>query len=725
MLLTRVALKRFGMLDQQEYEFSSGLNLVKGPNEAGKTTLQEAILFALLGNPRHKTLEHTKRVEGRIAWRQERPFSVTIEFVDDSGTLYQLRKDWDAGTVCLTNLGTGESQHDIGVVQHIIREMLGCGSLKLLQSTICVEQDDIAEISTGQREIGDQLQSIVTGGDAEEATVTTVLSDLGKAIAEMERGWRTHAPTNPGPIKVKQDEVDDMAARLSDMRPQVERVEEAKEQLLILKVELAKIDGELGPMRSLQRLCDRSTEWQERRDTWKAKEEELEQKIEQMEDAQREIDQANEALGAYPGFEAADAQTEHKLARLQREAELLAEDIGKRSAALGQLRAQQAAEPPVRVGPPRAALLGAAAGIVSLLIGLALGVAGSSTAGTLFGLFGLLLGIGCLAWLGVSLRRPPAPDLASQIATLEADLEQLRCRQQDTATELTEGLIPFECRTWQEFEDRLNDYKQLVNQRQTAHTRREALLGGHELDTLVEERRTVSRNRRDAAEALSQPDVQQAAKVTPVEYEQLKHSIKQLEAEEAEKRQEQVRHQTRRDDASRSIEDIHRLEEQQAAAERSLGALKERLAVCQLAREVMRLAKEQTMRSARDELEPRIAVYLSRITLGRYDKVEVDDALNLRVFSQEKGDWTTPAELSRGTVDQLYLAVRLALLDLLYRDSSPPLLLDDPFVKFDPDRRKQAIALCKEIAQDHQVLLFTCHDYYDKAGDWIVELVSP
>jgi len=43
-------------------------------------------------------------------------------------------------------------------------------------------------------------------------------------------------------------------------------------------------------------------------------------------------------------------------------------------------------------------------------------------------------------------------------------------------------------------------------------------------------------------------------------------------------------------------------------------------------------------------------------------------------------------------------------------------------VKFDPDRREQAMALCKEIAQEHQVLLFTCHDDYDAAADWVVEL---
>jgi uncharacterized protein YhaN len=75
-------------------------------------------------------------------------------------------------------------------------------------------------------------------------------------------------------------------------------------------------------------------------------------------------------------------------------------------------------------------------------------------------------------------------------------------------------------------------------------------------------------------------------------------------------------------------------------------------------------------------------------------------------------------------VDQLYLAARLALLDLLYRDTKPPLLLDDPFVKFDSDRRRQAMVLCKEIAQEHQVLLFTCSDAYNIFADNVIDLLG-
>lgn len=724
MLLQRIALERFRQLDRREYTFQPGLNLIKGPNEAGKSTLQEAILFALLGNPRLKTLHGDKRRDDCISWGEDRPFSITLDFADESGTPYRLEKDWDAQSVCLTNSQTGDREEDIDSVQQAISEILGYGSLKLLQSTVCVEQDAVDEISAGRREIGDQLQSIVTGGGTDEATVSAVLKDLDAKIAEIERGWRTHAPRNPGPIKVKRDEMGDIESRLSEIRPQVERVEQAKEQLIALETRIGEIKEALGPIRSLKELCDRRFELVEQQGNWKAKEAELDAKIEQVEEATKQTEQANEALRAYPGFDAVDSEAERQLANLHQRVEVLREEVERRSAELKQLRAKQSVETRTRPGLPIAPLVGAVTGFVLLLIGVVIGVANSSVAGILVGLLGLLIGIGCLIWLVVVLSQPRPLDLGSQIAAREADLAKSHDKLRQVTTHLAEGLAPFGCATWDEFSQRLSECRTLLNQRRDAQTRRGAFLGDQTLEALIEERKTASRHRRDAEEALEDPEMQRAIGITPLQYEELKQDIEHLEEELAEKEQKRREYRIRREIADYTIEDVRRLEEQKAAAGRSLAHLEERLAVYQLTRDVIEQAKEQTMRSARDELEPRIGAYFRRITQGRYTQVEADEDLNLRVFSQEKGDWVTPdsGELSRGTIDQLYLAARLALLDLLYRDTKPPLLLDDPFVKFDRDRREQAMALCKEIAQEHQVLLFTCSDAYDLFADNMIEL---
>ncbi|MCH7988192.1 MAG: hypothetical protein IID46_03460, partial [Planctomycetes bacterium] len=74
---------------------------------------------------------------------------------------------------------------------------------------------------------------------------------------------------------------------------------------------------------------------------------------------------------------------------------------------------------------------------------------------------------------------------------------------------------------------------------------------------------------------------------------------------------------------------------------------------------------------------------------------------------------------SRGTQDQVYFAARLALADLVFHGAKPPLLLDDPFVKFDPQRRDAALELCKDINSEIDDPLS-----YEEAAEWSVVMGS-
>ena len=75
--------------------------------------------------------------------------------------------------------------------------------------------------------------------------------------------------------------------------------------------------------------------------------------------------------------------------------------------------------------------------------------------------------------------------------------------------------------------------------------------------------------------------------------------------------------------------------------------------------------------------------------------------------------------LSRGSTDQLYLAVRLAVYELCL-DSRPPVVLDDALTTFDDDRLKLALQLLQELAETEQILLFTCQK---REGAVLEELV--
>ena len=64
--------------------------------------------------------------------------------------------------------------------------------------------------------------------------------------------------------------------------------------------------------------------------------------------------------------------------------------------------------------------------------------------------------------------------------------------------------------------------------------------------------------------------------------------------------------------------------------------------------------------------------------------------------------------LSRGTADQLYLAVRLAVCRLCLPGDTP-IVLDDALDAFDDGRMALALGLLRELAGERQILLFTCH----------------
>jgi uncharacterized protein YhaN len=133
------------------------------------------------------------------------------------------------------------------------------------------------------------------------------------------------------------------------------------------------------------------------------------------------------------------------------------------------------------------------------------------------------------------------------------------------------------------------------------------------------------------------------------------------------------------------------------------------------------------------EFAPRLGAAMGGLagglTGGHYRSVQVDGDANIRVVTEDDRTVDLSA-LSGGTADQLYLGLRLALLDLLTEGQERvPLLLDDPFVQYDDARAAAALGLLAGIARTRQVLLLTCHrreaDLARSMGASVIELANP
>lgn len=113
-----------------------------------------------------------------------------------------------------------------------------------------------------------------------------------------------------------------------------------------------------------------------------------------------------------------------------------------------------------------------------------------------------------------------------------------------------------------------------------------------------------------------------------------------------------------------------------------------------------------------------MAQYWAQFTNGqpdeggwRYASVRIGAGHALQIQAAG-GIELTPDQLSVGARDQLYLAMRLAVADVLAEDATLPLVLDDALVNYDAERRRRALTLLDQIAAERQVILLSHDAYY-------------
>ncbi len=161
-------------------------------------------------------------------------------------------------------------------------------------------------------------------------------------------------------------------------------------------------------------------------------------------------------------------------------------------------------------------------------------------------------------------------------------------------------------------------------------------------------------------------------------------------------------------DWEQALEKLQNTEEELSALEEKIAAQDDiRLdiqAISLAIATLSRLAGQQT-----SKLGPRLDSSLSRIlsglTGGAYRSLSIDDSLNLSVCTADRT--VAASALSQGTLEQIWLALRLAAVDVIFPRGGMPLLLDDCFLTYDDDRLAHTL---RWLAENYsgQIFIFTC-----------------
>jgi len=138
----------------------------------------------------------------------------------------------------------------------------------------------------------------------------------------------------------------------------------------------------------------------------------------------------------------------------------------------------------------------------------------------------------------------------------------------------------------------------------------------------------------------------------------------------------------------------------------------QRWAVLTIARDVFERTREEFQQERQPALMKSASKYLSGLTLDRYTSVRAvigEKEQGLEVVEGE-GHTKRANELSRGTAEQLFLAMRFALIEEYAKNAEPmPVILDDILVNFDPDRAQAACKVIMDLSERFQIIFLTCH----------------
>lgn len=154
------------------------------------------------------------------------------------------------------------------------------------------------------------------------------------------------------------------------------------------------------------------------------------------------------------------------------------------------------------------------------------------------------------------------------------------------------------------------------------------------------------------------------------------------------------------------LDNLVNLEERLEADRQKKTELLQKEEVINLAIENLNKAYEEMKTTITPKFTNNLSEGIKEITNNKYEKVAINDE-NGMIIENARGEYIEANKLSTGTIDQLYLALRLSMIKDLSKETLP-IILDETFAYFDNARLEKIIQYLNEKAKEHQTIIFTC-----------------
>lgn len=154
------------------------------------------------------------------------------------------------------------------------------------------------------------------------------------------------------------------------------------------------------------------------------------------------------------------------------------------------------------------------------------------------------------------------------------------------------------------------------------------------------------------------------------------------------------------------LEDLIKLEEEFATIHEHLKEIEQKNYEINLAKDFLAKAYEKMKKNITPKFTFNLSENIKNITNGKYTNINVNDENGLIVEIQN-GEYIPAERLSIGTIDQLYLSLRISMIEEISKEKMP-IILDEAFAYFDDERLENILKYLTQKYKQHQLIIFTC-----------------
>lgn len=690
MQISKIKLENFKKFKSNTFTFENGINIIKGNNEHGKSTILTAIAAALFIDPSSNRYKEKFKSWGVT----EYPY-LTINLLDDEGNDYELSKNFNTKEAILRFNNNEEKNYTL--ICKKIKDLTGFSNENIFKYTSCIRNGEISDIESGKKTLQESLQEICIGG---KINLINLLKNIKNKSDELQIGLY-HPAKNNGPIKMLKDMIEDKESELNEMKNKEKTIGVSSEKLENLNKELLTVEEDI---KKYTKYVNDYEQWESLEkekihidELIKNSESDIE-RIKIISDRLSDVNKKFVSLGGEDVLNSINRNSE-KISANTQNLQSLQSDLTILKSTLEDEKINKKSSDKNSIILIFISILS----LIFILIGIFL---------INFVLYlGIILEIVYLIYYFYTKEKNSKKnnDLEVEINNIDQKEREINIINNNIISILNE----VGTHNLNEFFEKKTHLVALFAEINQLNTTISDLLNERKIEE-IESELSVNKNKQVKIkdDMLTFDEIMNKDK-----YLRDKRELELLALDKADIIREITEEKTKIkiEDISPSI--IIEKENNLSNLKLEMNNHLKHIKVLNSIYNALSSAKEDVSLEVINMLNGRINYYLKILTMNRYTDIKIDNSFSIKIYSSEKNDWFNPKdELSAGTIDQIYISARLALTEILSGNRKTPIFFDDPFLTFDSERRESLINNLVALSEKHQIFIFTCHNFFDKYG---------